>query len=237
MINLLNNNNIKLDPNFVTGLTEAEGSFSILKSKNIKAKFKYNFSLRFKLTMLKNEIELINYIKSYFGCGLIYQNKDDTVDFIVYDINSINNIIIPHFMKYPLRGIKYLDFLSFKKVANMIILKEHLTEKGIEELISISNSMNRFRKFVEEYSPLHTIKNNPEYIPFSAHYINGFIAGDGCLALVLKGKNFGRISLQISQHINNRLLLVSILEYFGYSLKVYPHSLNSVQITLGGIKL
>jgi hypothetical protein len=38
------NNNIKLNPDFVTGLTDAEGCFLILASKNDKSKFKVYFS-------------------------------------------------------------------------------------------------------------------------------------------------------------------------------------------------
>jgi len=31
---------------------------------------------------------------------------------------------------------------------------------------------------------------NFNYIPLNGHFINGFIAGDGCLTLSLKDKNF-----------------------------------------------
>lgn len=47
-------------------------------------------------------------------------------------------------------------------------------------------------------------------MPINGHYINGFIAGDGCLAFNTKDVNFGRMSWQISQHNNNKLLLLSI---------------------------
>jgi len=188
----------KMDPNFVTGLTEAEGSFSIRKHKDNRAKFKSNVGLRFKITMLNDETELLNMIKSFFDCGFITCNKNGSVDFIVRDIFSINKIIILHFLKHPLRGTKYLDFLSFKKVAHMIDYKEHLTERGIKEIMKISKNMNSYRKFPLYYSPVNTINNNPKYILLSGHFVNGFIARDGCLAINLKDKNFGRMSLQIS---------------------------------------
>ena len=78
---------------------------------------------------------------------------------------------------------------------------------------------------------------NFNYIPLNGHFINGFIAGDGCLTLSLKNKNFGRMSLQITQHINNKLLLVSIANYFKSLSKVYPHGPKSLQLTLSGIKV
>lgn len=229
---------LDLDPNFVTGLTESEGSFSITKHKNNKPRYKINFGLRFKISMLSNETELLNMIKNFFNCGFI-ENKNGVIHFIVRNIDSIKKIIIPHFLKYPLRGTKYLDFLSFKKVLDIFESKEHLTEKGINELIKISENMNTFRKFPVSfsYSPIHAVENNVEYIPLSGHFVNDFIAGDGCLTLNLKGKNFGRMSLQISQHINNKLLLVSIANYFKSLSRVYYHGSQSLQVTLSGTKL
>jgi len=55
----------KLNPDFVTGLTEAEGCFSIIKHKDNRAKNKIGIGLRFKLTMLINEIELLEDLKFF----------------------------------------------------------------------------------------------------------------------------------------------------------------------------
>jgi hypothetical protein len=228
--------NLNLDPYFVTGLIEAEGSFSITKHKDKRAKNKITIGLSFRITMLDNEISLLNMVKNFFDCGYLGKDKRGAVTFAVRDINSINNIIIPHFINYPLRGTKHLDFLSFKESAGIINSKKHLTIKGLNEIIGSSNNMNSYRKFPIEYSPIHAIESDPEYIPINGHYINGFIAGDGCLALDTKA-NFARMSLQISQDKNNRLLLLSIAKFFKSPNKIYYHDVNSLQITLGGIKL
>lgn len=234
---MFNKFNLNLDPQFVTGLTEAEGSFSIFKYNDKRAKYDINVGLRFKLKMLTNETELLNMIKSFFKCGKIYLDKDGSISFEIRDIYSINKYIIPHFTNYSLRSTKHLDFLNFKKALGIINSKEHLTKEGINKVIEISNIINSYRKFPIDYSSDHTIENNPEYIPINGHYINGFIAGDGCLALNTKDVNFARMSLQISQHKNNRLLLLSIAKYFKSFDKVYYHDTNSLQITLSGIKL
>lgn len=226
----------KLDPYFVTGLVEAEGSFSIMKYKNNKAKHNINIGLRFKLTMLSNEIELLKELKLFFNCGFVSVNKDGTVDFLVRNIKSLNDIIIPHFVNYPLRGTKYLDFSDFKDAINLINNKEHLTKVGIDKLTKINIGMNSGRIHGESYAPSHTILGNTNYIPLSGHFVNGFIAGDGCLSLSTINASFARMTLQISQHKNNKLLLLSIANYFG-SNKIYYHDTNSIQVTLNGIKL
>ena len=228
---------IKLNPYFVTGLTEAEGSFSIGKHKDNRAKHKVSIGLRFKITMLINEIDLLQNLKSFFKCGFIAINKDGSVDFLVRDIQSLDQAIVPHFLKYPLRGTKYLDFLDFKNAMDLIKNQEHLTRLGIDKLTEMSTSMNSFRIHKELYSPSHAITSNSNYIPLDGHYINGFIAGDGCLALNTKDANFARMSLQISQHRNNRLLLLSMANYFKSPSKIYYHDTNSIQLTLSGTKL
>jgi len=151
------------------------------------------------------------------------------VTFAIRDINSINNIVIPHFTDYPLRGTKYLDYLAFKKVVGLINSNKHYTKEGLDEIIKISHNMNTFIKFTVEYSPNHAIESNSKYMPINGHYINGFIAGDGCLAFNTKDVNFGRMSWQISQHNNNKLLLLSIADYFKSSNKVYYHDINSLK--------
>lgn len=56
--------------------------------------------------------------------------------------------IIPFFRKYPLHGTKRLDFEDFCKIIELVKNKEHLTNKGIEEIIKIQSGMNRNRKLV-----------------------------------------------------------------------------------------
>ena len=228
---------LNVDPYFITGLTEAEGSFSIIKVKDKRAKYDTNVHLRFKITMLTNETELLTMVKSFFKCGTNVLGKNGTISFEVKDINSLNTYIIPHFSQFPLRGTKYLDFLTFKEALDIIKSKEHLTQEGLNKIIDMSLTMNSYRKLTKEYCPVHTIENNSLYIPINGHYINGFIAGDGCLALNTKDKGFARMSLQVSQHKDNKILLCSIANYFKSPTKIYYHEINSVQITLSGIKL
>lgn len=232
----------KLNPDFVTGLVEAEGSFSITKHKDNRARQKMTIGLRFEISMLSNEIDLLFLVKDFFGCGNIVldHRKDSSIPFVrlrILDIKSINNIVISHFTNYPLRGTKHLDFLTFKKAVNLINSKKHLVKEGIDDIVEMSYNMNSYRKFPVEYSPIHTIEGNSEYIPISGHYINGFIAGDGCLALKIRDSDFGRMTLQISQHKNNKLLLLSIANYFESPNKVYYQDTDSLQITLSGHKL
>jgi hypothetical protein len=188
--------------------------------------------------MLEDEIELLKMVKLFFCCGVLYYGKKGNVTFTIQDLSSIKDKIIPHFLKYPLRGTKYLDFIYFKEAFLIIESKEHLTKEGFNKLYRLSKGMNIGRKFTTDvyYSPNHTIVNNINYIPINGHYINGFIAGDGCFILGM-GKIFGVMYLSISQHRNNRLLMESIAKYFKSPTKVYTGRPNGIQINLGGVQL
>ena len=56
--------------------------------------------------------------------------------------------LYPFFNDYPIQGIKSLDFADFKKVAEIIKNKDHLTDKGFNEIKKIVNGMNLDRNKV-----------------------------------------------------------------------------------------
>jgi hypothetical protein len=99
-------------------------------------------------------------LKHFFYCGnLWHYPKDGTIRFRIADKSSIKNKLIPHFFffKYPLRGTKYIDFISFIEAFNIIESKGHLTNEGLNILYNISKTMNKNRELPKEYySPEHT---------------------------------------------------------------------------------
>lgn len=178
-------------------------------------------------------------VKSFFNCGNLWSySKDGSIRFRVNDFSSIKSLVIPHFLKYPLRGTKYLDFISFKEAFYIIEIKEHLTEEGLKKIYNLSKSMNNGRKINIDisYNPNHTNINNIDYVPLDGHFVSGFIAGDGCLVLHT-GEAFGSMRLCVTQHKNNILLMEEIANYFKTGSKVYLGRSNDVQISLGGVQL
>jgi hypothetical protein len=84
---------------------------------------------------------------STLECGKIeLLLKQSAVYFVVVKYKDIIEKIIPLFDKYPIKGIKALDYSDFKKVATMMFTKEHLTEEGIYKIQSIKSNMNLSRK-------------------------------------------------------------------------------------------
>ena len=106
----------------------------------------------------------------------------------VSKISDINNIIIPHFKNYPLRGTKFQDFESWCLAAEIITSKSHLTSEGIVKLQDLFKDMNRSRMNLENYFPSHCNKNSNNYIPINGNYISGFIAGDKIYYYLIKNR-------------------------------------------------
>lgn len=82
----------------------------------------------------------------YFKCGGIYK-KGNTFYFRVTKLSDITDKIIPFFKKYPIVGIKALDFADFGLAAKLIKDKKHLTKEGLEQIKNIKAGMNIGRKF------------------------------------------------------------------------------------------
>ena len=83
----------------------------------------------------------------YLGCGnLNIRPGSQAVDFKITHFENLTLRFIPFFKKYPMMGIKSLDFADWCKVAEMIKNKTHLTPKGLEEIKEINKRMNLRRK-------------------------------------------------------------------------------------------
>ena len=63
----------------------------------------------------------------------------------IENFTDISEKIIPFFDKYPIVGIKSLDFEDFKKVCNIVKSKKHLTPEGVKTILEIKSNMNQNR--------------------------------------------------------------------------------------------
>ena len=94
------------------------------------------------------ESEVLNETKSRAAADDVHQYIYDHNQSTLLQIKSysdIANIIIPFFDKYPVLGIKSLDFSDFKEVAHLIENREHLAEQGFTKIKSLVDRMNLSR--------------------------------------------------------------------------------------------
>lgn len=86
----------------------------------------------------------MSYFVKYFNIGYTLINGS-CAEFTVSKLSDIINVIIPFFEKYPVQGVKALDFAAFCEISKLMEKKEHLNKEGFARILEIKNSMNKNR--------------------------------------------------------------------------------------------
>ena len=232
-----------LDPYYITGFTDAEGSFQIGIYNNDKYKSGLNFVPSFSIHLHIKDVALLNNIQSYFGVGKVHINSNDnTAIYFVRSVKDLTNVIIPHFLKYPLITQKYGDFELFKLAIQKLNNKEHFSSKGIEDIISIKASINKglSKELIDKY---------PNIIPMDRPLIEtvkeinnkwllGFIEGEACFSVrVRKRENYKTgyqivINFILVQHSRDLSLMNSIKNHLNCGTIYEKSNINQIHYVI-----
>lgn len=133
------------DPKWLAGFASAEGCFLVKITKSATHLSGYQVSLIFKLTQHIRDELLIRSLVNYLGCGTISQ-YDSAIEYRVTRFSDLTDKIIPLFQKFPIQGVKFLDYMDFVKVLELMSNKLHLTPEGLKQIKFIKENMNKGRK-------------------------------------------------------------------------------------------
>lgn len=145
----------------------------------------------------------------------------------VSNVADLINVIIPHFIKYPLISNKKADFLLWSKVVILLSKKEHLKKEGILTILSYYAAINRgVSKKVSLHFPEITPSERPKLTfpdNLNPYWVSGFVAGDGGFSVYIKDKTETskfRISYRffVTQHIRDLELMNLFCKYFNCGL-------------------
>jgi hypothetical protein len=93
------------------------------------------------------DAELMKTLVKYLDCGNYHERPMQSASvFYVSRFSGIVDKIITFFDKYPLQGSKRLDYTDFKRAAEIMKDKAHLTASGLDQIRKIKSEMNRGRK-------------------------------------------------------------------------------------------
>lgn len=184
-----------IDPYYISGLTQADGSFfcSIEKinKKNHPNSKGLTFTPIFDITLDLDSKSTLDQIQSYFECGkVITKLSDNTARYRVINRKDLVNIIIPHFKTYPVFFNKLHAFNLFSQILEL--LSPISSERDLKRILTLTVSMNlasrRTDKDILELSQIlgliNTIKKIPDTIcnitsEFKPGFLAGLIDGDG----------------------------------------------------------
>lgn len=134
---------MKLDAQWITGFVDGEGCFHVGINAHAEMTAGFQVLPEFTVVQHKRDVQVLHALKEYFGCGVVRNNHGDRMAFRVRGVKELQNIIVPFFMKYPLRTKKQIDFLKFRDVLLKMETGVHLALEGVEEIRRIKEQMNR----------------------------------------------------------------------------------------------
>lgn len=103
---------LMLNPDYIRGLVDGEGSFTVYVRnpwKEKKAKRRVVVEPRFYIKLQEGDEEILKELKRYFKCGNVYFQKDKRKNhkncyrYEVSNREDLQKTIIPFFKKYPLQ--------------------------------------------------------------------------------------------------------------------------------------
>lgn len=208
-----------LNPWWVTGITDGEGSFyvSMIKSCTLSNVRGHKITVTFKIDQKEDSAGILYDLSRFFECGTVIVDNRGYKSYKVSNIDLIINHILPHFDKYPLITSKQLNYLSFKSIVKLLKNKEHLTNDGLNKIKEIRNTMNSRRTFLEKWIYLNSINNRV----LDPHWLQAFIDGEGSFQFgiatrISRGRPYMATTptMEIGQNTHDVIVLKWIKEYF-----------------------
>lgn len=250
MINLNSSNKklINVDSNYVSGLTQADGSFgfSLIWTKKIKIK------PFFSLTLHIHSKKALESVENYFNLtNQIYFNINKScVELRVHNIEQFKNNIIPHYQKYPLFGRKNYVFLEFEKILtelNNTCNKNYIENIPlIEKIIGLNYTHSlhnkNYLKKVMKWERLLNIKLNKTTCNLidtnfilKDQFIIGLIDGDGCFNINFLKNAKLKFEFQIIGDLSQKDLFLKIKNKFN-SGTIQKEGINTLKYKINGKK-
>ena len=147
---------MKLDAKWIVGFVDGEGCFFIGVNPHPEMTTGYQVLPEFTVVQHERDAQLLHALKQFFGCGGVRSNHGDRMAYRVRSLEHLKTIIVPFFMKHPLKSKKCMDFDKFRQVMLLMEKKEHLRKEGIEKIKLIASKMNTGWKR-ESPAPLETL--------------------------------------------------------------------------------
>ena len=142
----------QLNPWYVSGFVDGEGSFHIAIYRDVRMKSQWKIIPEFHVSQRVSSRAVLDQLVQFFGCGYVKPNhatnkKDLTYVYVVRDRSDLVNKIIPFFSRYCLKTEKAYDFIIFATVVEMMMSGKHRTTDGCREIINKAYTMNGGGKY------------------------------------------------------------------------------------------
>ena len=146
----------RLDDNWIAGFVDGEGCFHISINRNKKMTLGWQVLPEFRVVQHEKNQKILESLRDYFGFGSVVVNHGDRKEFRVRKLDDLKKIV-EFFNKNKLRTTKFNDFGYFSEVVRLMDLGEHLNFQGLLKIEKILPKMNRqimrSSRILRDYTP------------------------------------------------------------------------------------
>jgi hypothetical protein len=147
----------RLDSQWITGFVDGEGCFHVAINKIQKMTIGFQVLPEFRVVQHVRDIQILKRIRDTLGTGVVRKNNVDRYEVRVRRLSELNKIV-DFFKRFPLMTKKRQDFKIFKEIIEMMNNKEHLNREGIVKIEQKAFMMNRQTKnqlsrILRDYTP------------------------------------------------------------------------------------
>lgn len=142
----------KLNPHYVAGFIDGEGSFSVSIGKNSEYRRGVQVRAEFEIELRADDHEILERVLITIGCGKIYDCSYDRygwyphVKYKITGADDMNNYLFPFLDKYNLQAKKGEVYKLFKEIVLMYRKKVHLTDSGYAKIVKLRDKMRTMGK-------------------------------------------------------------------------------------------
>ncbi len=138
---------------YVAGFVDGEGSFHVAVQRSRFTRVGLQVIPEFHVSQNPERAEVLEWIREVLGCGYIKTNhpgslRDRSVVLVVRNRRDLVERVVPFFERFPLRSSKQREFQVFATIIRSMERGEHLTKKGMTQILQQAFAMNggRYRK-------------------------------------------------------------------------------------------
>jgi len=136
---------LELDARWVTGFVDGEGCFSVSIHRNPNARSTGGWQLHAAFQVYQHIAHraVLDELVRFFGCGSVRPKGGGSQvwTYAVDSLRMLESTIVPFFERHPL-VVKAADFGRFARIVGAMRRRDHLTQRGFEEIVCLAYAMN-----------------------------------------------------------------------------------------------
>lgn len=142
----------KLNPYYVSGFIDGEGSFSVSVGRHKTLKRGIEVRPEFEIELRADDRKILERICVTFDCGRLYDCSYDRYGWyphVKYKITStkdMESFLFPFLDKFPLQAKKAEVYKYFREIVIMVRQKTHLNDKGFKKILRLRDKIRSVGK-------------------------------------------------------------------------------------------